>query len=204
MCAWCLCLCEVGRALCVRLSTRLCAPVRFVRCPQSVLQLPPSSQVFAASSPVFLRLSLIHSSTGAVETTNTYWLSAQPDVLDWNASTFYRTPCSAYTDYSGLCHLPAASVTGAITGTVPSPTEPGYSIVTVKVTNTGPGVAFFVRLRLQVTGAPTDVLPVLWSDNYVTLFGHEGVVVTATAPTPSVTGPLTLIVEVFNNVVTCA
>jgi exo-1,4-beta-D-glucosaminidase len=168
------------------------------------MQLPESSQIFGASNPVFLRLTLLDAGSGLEVQRNLYWLSAEPDVLDWNASNFYRTPCSAYTNYSGLCDLPTATVTTSIQSVT---TQGADAVVSVTVENVGSSVAFFVRLRLTAANAgpsDRDVLPVLWSDNYVTLFEGESTVVTATVPTVDMPSHVVVITEVFNNIVTCA
>src|SRR6185369_11994223 len=53
--------------------------------------------------------------------------------------------------------------------------------IRVSLTNISDRLAFFVELRLvDATGA--DVLPVLWSDNYVSLFPGDVVSVRATSP----------------------
>lgn len=166
---------------------------------QKALQLPPSEQVFSAGSPVFLRLQLVNASTGVTLSINTYWLSANPDVLDWNASTFYLTPCSSYTDFRpDLCSLPAVDVAAAVTSVTLG--ADGYATVAVTATNKSPGVAFSVRWRLR----GLDILPVLWSDNYVTLLGGESLNVTARVLADAVAdGTPTLVTETYNALVTC-
>lgn len=41
------------------------------------------------------------------------------------------------------------------------------------LTNPGPAVAFFVRVRLIDGGTGSDVLPAYWSDNFVTVFPEQ-------------------------------
>ena len=45
------------------------------------------------------------SAAGPIISQGTYWLSTTEDVLDWGASTFYNTPCSAFADYRDLLGL---------------------------------------------------------------------------------------------------
>ena len=175
---------------------------------QQVMQLPASKDIFAYSSPSILRLQLINASSGALLTVNTYWLSDKPDVMDWNASNFYRTPCKSYTDYTGLCNLPAATVTTSIQSFLPSPGQQGYYTLTVNVQNTGSVPAYFVRLRLRsATAQPGDhdILPVLWSDNYVILLKGEQATLTATVPASALSDSNVpqVVTEVYNNVVKC-
>jgi exo-1,4-beta-D-glucosaminidase len=167
------------------------------------MQLPGSREIFGASNPVFLRLTLLDAGSGAEVQRNLYWLSAEPDVLDWNASNFYRTPCSSYTNYSELCSLPPATVTTTIVSITAQGSD---TVVSVSLDNTGKSVAFFVRLRLANAHGSVndqDVLPILWSDNYLTLFAGESASVSATVPTVAMPAQVVVLTEVFNNIVAC-
>lgn len=68
-------------------------------------------------------------------------------------------------------------------------------------------MAFQVRLRLRELGASPadkDILPILWSDNYIILLPGESRVLTATVPSVSVVpGNPDVVVEVYNNKVVC-
>ena len=57
----------------------------------------------------------------------------------------------------------------------------GTEIVEVDVANPTSGLAFFVQLRLA-DGDGQDVLPVVWTDNYVSLLPGERSTVRATIP----------------------
>lgn len=111
---------------------------------------------------------------GRALSTNFYWLSTHPDVLA-DSSTWYMTPVKAYADYTALRHMPAADVRVAARFT----RHAGEDAARVTLTNPGRAIAFFVRL--QVTGrGGHEALPVLWSDNYVSLLPGETRVLTAT------------------------
>ncbi|KAF2685107.1 glycoside hydrolase family 2 protein [Lentithecium fluviatile CBS 122367] len=97
---------------------------------------------------------------GKVLSRNVYWLSAKKDVLNWDASTWYYTPVSSYADYSGLSKLEKAKVDVKATGS------------TVVLENTSKVPAVFISLSL-VDGAGEDIVPVMWEDNYVTLWPGE-------------------------------
>ncbi|HLK04929.1 MAG TPA: glycoside hydrolase family 2 protein [Candidatus Acidoferrum sp.] len=111
--------------------------------------------------------------TGKLVSDNFYWLSAKEDTLDWahRRDTVY-TPQAEFGDLSGLETLPEVAVTSA---TVFS-TAGGAATTTL--TNGEKGVAFMVHLRL-VDAKGEDVVPVFWSDNYVTLLPGEHRAVTA-------------------------
>lgn len=91
---------------------------------------------------------------------NVYWLSAKDDVLDWDNSTWYYTPVTSYADFTALDALQPANVSITTMGR------------TVMLENTSKVPAVFVRLNM-VDGSGNDILPVIWSDNYVTLWPGE-------------------------------
>lgn len=118
---------------------------------------------------VFLRLILRDGEE--VLSRNVYWIAASNDGLDWAESTWYHTPVTSFADYTSLFSMEAASV--AVSA---SQGDDGVFTVTLENESTVP--AFFVRLNL-VDGDGNDVNPVIWSDNYVTLWPGEKLEVTA-------------------------
>lgn len=112
----------------------------------------------------FLRL-LLSDADSAVLSRNVYWLSTSLDKLDWDRSTWFYTPVSSFADFTALKNLETASVSVSV-GTTAS----GTSVVTLQ--NEADVPAFFVRLNL-VDEQGNDVVPVIWSDNYVTLWPQE-------------------------------
>ena len=137
-----------------------------------VLVLPEPPDSAGMTYFVDLRLS---DAAGQPLSTNFYWLSRHPDVLS-DSSTWYTTPVKQYADYTALRTMPAATL-GA-KATFSRGTGPGEQLARVTLTNRGKAVAFFVRL--QVTGRNgEEALPVLWSDNYVSMLPGESRVVTA-------------------------
>jgi exo-1,4-beta-D-glucosaminidase len=114
---------------------------------------------------VFLRLIL--SSEEGVLSRNVYWLADTIDTLEWDDSTWYYTPVTEYADLTALNDLQVAELSVS----VPSSFQTGGTRV-VTLENLSNVPAFFVRLHL-VDGEGEDVLPVFWSDNYVTLWPNE-------------------------------
>lgn len=120
-------------------------------------------------------------------------------MLDWDASNFYRTPCTQWADFSALNSLkPVKLEVQFVTST-----EGNMSITTVGVVNpTLDTVAFFIRVRLVRSEDGTDVLPVQWDDNYFTLPPLEVIGVKAKYRTEDLKGQQpTVITEVFNNII---
>lgn len=112
----------------------------------------------------FLRL-LLSDSEGTVLSRNVYWLSKSLDKLDWDHSTWFYTPISKFADFSALKDLQTASIMVSV-GAAAS----GSSIVTLR--NEADVPAFIIRLNL-VDGMGKDIVPVVWTDNYVTLWPGE-------------------------------
>ncbi|KAI3332944.1 family 2 glycoside hydrolase [Ustulina deusta] len=115
---------------------------------------------------VFLRITL---ATGekTILSRNVYWLAKDLDVLDWDDSDWFFTPVTKYADYTALNTLQSAEV--SVSTRVEKSKE---HVTTIVLENKSSVPAFFVALNL-VDDAGQDVLPVFWSDNYVTLWPYE-------------------------------
>jgi exo-1,4-beta-D-glucosaminidase len=157
-----------------------------------------SSRVFTLpeieglSSTFFLNLTL--ESSGSVVSRNFYWLSTQPETLNWERSRDEPddphhstwTPTKSFADYTALNTLPQVD----LEVTAQSQRGKSQSSTTVNLYNPSRTVAFAVRLKIERawTGCcvsrngPTDegVLPILWQDNYFSLLPGESRQVTAT------------------------
>jgi exo-1,4-beta-D-glucosaminidase len=110
----------------------------------------------------FLRLIL--QGDGQVLSRNVYWVSDKLDELNWDHSSWFSTPVSSFANFKALNNLDTASVSASATAS--------GSTLTVTLENTASVPAFFIRLNL-VASDGEDVVPVFWSDNYVTLWPHE-------------------------------
>jgi exo-1,4-beta-D-glucosaminidase len=138
----------------------------------------------AVSTPTpttyFVRLQLTNAN-GAVQSINWYWLSTKGDALDWAKSKWYTTPQTAYADYSALQTLPKTTVKltlGATQSHGDSTTHP------LTVTNTGKSVAFQLHLRALKGRAGDDILPLIFSDNYLELAPGESRTIQCTWANP--------------------
>jgi exo-1,4-beta-D-glucosaminidase len=116
----------------------------------------------------FLRLELTDADN-KTNSINWYWLSHKQDVLNWNKSTWFYTPQSAYTDLSGLQRLPKTSLKTEYTTTKNELSTTQH----ITITNTGKAVAFFVHLRALKGKDGDDILPVIFDDNYFSLAPGE-------------------------------
>ena len=121
------------------------------------------------STTYFLRLQLKDADDN-IKSINWYWLSQKGDVLNWSKSTWYMTPQSGYADYSALQTLGKTTLKVTNRTATSSPDSASHDIV---VTNTGSTVAFQVHLRALKGKEGDDILPVIFSDNYVELAPGE-------------------------------
>jgi exo-1,4-beta-D-glucosaminidase len=127
--------------------------------------LPQNSDL---SDTYFLRLQL-NDAKGDVKSINWYWLSTKADVLDWVKSKWYMTPQTGYADFSALQNIGKTSLKISYT----SEKKSDSSLHTVIITNTGKTVAFQVHLRAVKGSSGDDILPIIFSDNYIELAPGE-------------------------------
>jgi hypothetical protein len=168
----------------VRSSAKAGVPTLASQDVLSVLSTPPPAGV---STTYFLRLTLTRGDR--LVSRNVYWLSTKPDVVDWentigngNGATFAP---NGYADLTGLRSLAPAPVR------VSARTihKGRIDVTTVTIRNVGHGrtPAFLTRADVRrgtPNGTPlpgdNQVLPILWSDNDLTLWPGESQTITAT------------------------
>jgi exo-1,4-beta-D-glucosaminidase len=122
---------------------------------------------------------------------NVYWLSTQADELDWEHSNWYLTPVTKYADLTPLQSL--ATVTSEVRATLRHEGAEDVATVTLTVPPSSKGVAFFQHVSIKQSAGGEPMLPILWSDNDVTLWPGESIALTAHFATP---GAATPVVEV--------
>jgi exo-1,4-beta-D-glucosaminidase len=147
-----------------------------------VLTIPPT--VSGLSSTYFIRLQL-KDTTGAVVSNNLYWYSTSPDVLG-NKSNWYMTAVKTYANLTGLNGLPSNS---GLTATPSRTVSGGQETVQIRFTDTSAtNIAFFVRPEVTVGNSGPEVLPVNYTDNYISLWPGETTTITATYQTADLGG----------------
>ena len=133
---------------------------------------------------------------GELLSRNFYWLSTKPDELDFPKTEWYYTPQSSFADFSTLQNLPKATLRTTLHPAVGSEQDAAFS---VSLENASNSVAFLTRLRLVKGKEQTEVLPVFWSDNYISLLPGEKRQVTVNVRKRELAGAdLTLLVDGFN------
>ncbi len=134
-----------------------------------VYQLP---EIMGLTDVWFLDLR-ISDASGKELDNNFYWLSVKPDVLDYQAADTmawaYYTPSKSYADYSELYKLPET----ALSCKYSFKKEGNKGIITLKVKNPAKNIAFFIFMDVVDAENEEPVLPIFWSDNYISLLPGE-------------------------------
>jgi exo-1,4-beta-D-glucosaminidase len=128
------------------------------------------------SRTYFVELALA-SADGMTVSRNVYWLSTQTDQLDWVQSNWYLTPVTKYADLSALQSLPVAA--SEVRATVRHDGAEDIATVTLTVPATSRTVALFQHVSINRATDGSPVLPILWSDNDITLWPGQSLTLTA-------------------------
>ena len=140
-------------------------------------------------TPVWFLDLLLHDASGAEVARNFYWLSTEPDVLDYENNLWFVTPTKEFADFTALDDLPAVELEVSASG--------DGAEVTVQLSNPTDALAFFVGLRV-VDAEGSSILPVLWDDNYVSILPGESRVLTARFPAEDDVSGAALAVQGWN------
>lgn len=128
------------------------------------------------SSVYFIELELT-AADGRPVSRNVYWLSTRSDRLDWAHSNWYLTPVTRYADLTALQSLPAA-VTRA-RATMRCAGAEDIARIALTVPAAAKTVALFLHVSIRASAHGKRVLPILWSDNDVTLWPGESLTLSA-------------------------
>jgi len=122
----------------------------------------------------FLQLSL-RDASGKLVGSNFYWFSNKPETITHGTINIHDGFGKTFADYRGLSALPKAKVAVSSKTSL----ERGEVVTYISLRNDDPSLAFFVRLNLSSCTSSKEVIPVVWSDNYVSLMPGENREVTA-------------------------
>ena len=121
------------------------------------------------SSVLFVRAQLLDRA-GKVVSENVYWQSQQlDDVGDPSNDSAFELKQVSWADMTGLNSMPRVPLD------VTASKASGDNRVTIRLHNSSQRVAFFVRAELTSTPEGDEILPIEYSDNYVTVFPGETV-----------------------------
>lgn len=158
--------------------------------PDSSNKLFTIPEISGLTPTYFVWLTLADSS-GKLMSTNIYWLSTKPDVLDWERSDWYHTPTKSFADLTALKRLAPVD----LKGTRASERRGAEGVTRVTIENPSRSLAFFVHLKVDRGVGGEEVLPILWQDNYFPLLPGAKREITATYRTSDL-GKSTPVVEI--------
>ncbi len=153
----------------------------------STRQLETLPAPVSLSRVYFIELELA-SADGKPMSRNVYWLSTQADDLDWAHSNWYLTPVTRYADLTPLQSLPTA--TAKVRATMRHEGAGDIATVTLTVPPSSKAVALFQHVSIKRSADGELMLPILWSDNDVTLWPGESLTLTAHFATPGSAAPV--------------
>ncbi len=109
---------------------------------------------------------------------NFYWLSTTKDELDYDAEFddwAFHTPSKSYADFTLIAEMPKIKID--VTYKVVKTED--KNVAEIKIKNQNDTIAFFIELLLHSKEKEDVILPVIWSDNYISLLPNEERIVTA-------------------------
>ncbi len=130
---------------------------------------------------------------------NFYWISKKKDILDYKAevpSWNYHTLSAQYADFSALDKLPKGNVISSYTA---KKDIKGDMVISVALTNESDNIAFFVNPKITDKNSGKVLLPIRWSDNYISLLPNEKRILKARLDKKYLKTPLELLVESYNS-----
>jgi exo-1,4-beta-D-glucosaminidase len=132
---------------------------------------------------------LVLRQSGSLADRNVYWLSTQPDVVNWTKSLGQPVGViSSYANLQALQTLPQSAITASAATTTQAGPDGADRATTITVTNTSPStVAFLLRADVRRGTAGGQELPgdnelqsSIWQGNDITLFPGESQKLTVT------------------------
>jgi exo-1,4-beta-D-glucosaminidase len=109
---------------------------------------------------------------------NFYWLSTKKDMLDYKAEVpgwNFHTPSKEYADFTLLNTMEK----GTVTHILKVKDEGDYQIFKIDLINPTDKIAFFIEAKIIDKNDGLSILPVLWTDNYVSVLPGNSKSITA-------------------------
>ncbi len=103
---------------------------------------------------------------------NFYWISPRKDILDYNdkrVRDYIYTPSKQYADFTALNGMRKVEITSSMG----NKKGEHKTVFEVTLENKSDKIAFFIHPAIRDSDTGETILPVLWSDNYVSLLPHE-------------------------------
>jgi len=133
-----------------------------------VLKLVDLPQLKGENKVFFLDLKL-KNNAGENVSDNFYWLSTKKDKMDWSNTLWYYTPQKQYADFTAINTMEQVDVSAK----KEIVSQGNEWEMNVTVTNPSDKLAFFIELMTTKKSDGSSILPVFWSDNYISLAPGE-------------------------------
>jgi exo-1,4-beta-D-glucosaminidase len=112
----------------------------------------------------FLDLKLLNKDS-EIASTNFYWLATQKDLLDWEQYFWFYTPQKQYADFTKINTMDKVDISAS----KEIISQGDEWEVNVTLSNPSEKLAFFIELNAVKKSDGSSILPVFWSDNYISL-----------------------------------
>ena len=126
-------------------------------------------KAFELASPIYFAELTLTDAQGELVSANFYWLSAKKNYYNW-ADTDAYTAISSYEDFTALQSFPSAGKLNASASIEQASEGP---LVRVRLHNPSEHLAFQIHLGIHRKDESSEILPVLWQDNYIELMPGE-------------------------------
>jgi exo-1,4-beta-D-glucosaminidase len=111
----------------------------------------------------------LNNASGNLVSDNFYWLSTKKDLMAWDKSVWFYTPQKQYADFSEINTMEKVAISAE--KQIVKQGEEWELNVTIK--NPSDKLAFFIELNAVKKSDGSSILPVFWSDNYISLLPGE-------------------------------
>ncbi len=120
--------------------------------------------------PTYLVRAVLMDSSDRVLAENVYWASTTDDDLgDAKNDVQFTTRLTTWADMSALNTMPH----GDLNVSAHTLEDAGEEHIAITLANPGGHVAFFVRAEVTQGPDGEEILPIIYNDNYITVFPHE-------------------------------
>jgi len=140
---------------------------------QRAISIP--DDVFPTSSKVYFVDLTLKDVSGKTLSHNFYWIPSTLTTFDWSKTDYTHTPAIQYDDMAELMTLPKTRIEAQAS------TAEDNKLLQVRLQNASKALAFQVAVTARDAHGE-DIVPIVWSDNYVELMPGETQVLTAKLP----------------------
>jgi exo-1,4-beta-D-glucosaminidase len=141
-------------------------------------------------TPVYFLKLTLHDSSGKLIGSNFYWFSNKPETITHGIVNLGDGFAKTYADFRALNELPKTTIKASSQTTQ----EHGDVVTHITLRNDDTNLALFIRLNLSSCSENKEILPIVWSDNYISLMPGETREVAASYHTP---GPEPVRVDLY-------